>query len=183
MLTRPQPPWTPFHDAPTRPVRMPLAERTRWLWLVPLAGGFLAVLGWVLTHDPGPGLSDRAWVTLALTAALVVLLATHRRAGPLLRTVRLRRVVAEYALVAVLAGLLATSGTSRAPHAKAAPAPTATTAARPSATTAPKEAAAAPTRCPDPSLAHAPSWLSCVWHRAMDPPPSPTPSATTRRNR
>ncbi len=176
MLTRPQSPWTPFTDAPTIPhrrrARLGLAERTRWLWLVPLASGFLAVLGYVLVCDPGPGLSDRAWLTLALAAGLVVLLAVHRRGGPLLRTVRLRRVLAEYALVAVLAVLLATSGAIHQPK----PKPNPSTPARPGT------AAAAPARCPDPSLAHAPSWLSCVWHRAMDPPPSPTPSATTRRN-
>jgi hypothetical protein len=171
MLRRPQSPWTPFQEAPTRPARMPLPERTRWLWLVPLAGGYLTVLGWVLTHDPGPGLSDRAWLTLALAAALVVLLTWHRYAGLELRTVRLRRVVAEYALVAVLAGLLATGGGTGQPTATPK-----TTDARP------KPAAAPSARCPDPSLAHAPSWLSCVWHRAMDPPPSPTPSTTTRRN-
>jgi hypothetical protein len=173
MLRRPESPWTPFEEPPSRRASRShelLADRTRWLWLLPLAGGFLTVLGWVFTHDPGPGLSDRSWLILTLAAGLVVLLAVHRRGGPLLRTVRLRRVLTEYVLVAVLAVLLATSGAAHQPKPKP----------NPSAAAKPRTAAAAPARCPDPSLAHAPSWLACVWHRAMDPPP--TPSTTSRRN-
>jgi hypothetical protein len=66
--------------------------------------GFAAVAGLVLSHDqPAPGLSVRGLVTLALAALVVVLLTLHRAAGP----GPLTRAVAEYTVVAVLAGLLA----------------------------------------------------------------------------
>jgi hypothetical protein len=61
------------------------------------------VAGLVLGHHhPAPGLSTRGLVTIALAALLVVLLTIHRAAGP----GPLTRAVAEYAVVAVLAGLL-----------------------------------------------------------------------------
>src|SRR6266511_3971897 len=54
--------------------RHPATRRTRWLWLVPLAAGFLTVLGWVLAHEPAPGLalSDRGWLEIGLAGALVL---------------------------------------------------------------------------------------------------------------
>jgi hypothetical protein len=63
------------------------------------------VAGLVLAHDhPAPGLSTRGLVTIALAALVVVLLTLHRAAGP----GPLARAMAEYAVVAVLAGLLVT---------------------------------------------------------------------------
>jgi hypothetical protein len=54
-------------------------------------------------HDhPSPGLSTRGLATIALAALVVVLLTIHRTAGP----GALARAVAEYAVVAMLAGLL-----------------------------------------------------------------------------
>jgi hypothetical protein len=61
------------------------------------------VAGLVLGHDhPAPGLSTRGLLTLALAALVMVLLTLHRAAGP----GPLARAVAEYTVVAVLAGLL-----------------------------------------------------------------------------
>ena len=61
----------------------------------------------VLGHDdPTPGLSGRGLLTVALAAAVVVLLTLHRRYGP----GPLARALAEYAVVVVLAVLVATTG-------------------------------------------------------------------------
>jgi hypothetical protein len=70
-------------------------------------GGFLAVTGFVLRHDdPAPGLSGRGLLTVTLAAAVVGLLTVHRRYGPR----PLARALAEYAVVFVLAVLVATTG-------------------------------------------------------------------------
>jgi hypothetical protein len=75
----------------------------RWWWPILALAGFGAVAGLALGHDhPAPGLSTRGLVTIALAALVVVLLTIHRAAGP----GPLARAVAEYAVVAVLAGLL-----------------------------------------------------------------------------
>jgi hypothetical protein len=69
--------------------------------------GFGAVAGFILGHDhPGPNLSTRGLLTIALAAVVVVLLSVHRAAGP----GRLARATAEYAVVALLAALLALAG-------------------------------------------------------------------------
>src|SRR6266540_4258238 len=94
--------------------RHPATRRTRWLWLVPLAAGFLTVLGWVLAHDPAPGLalSDRGWLEIGLAGALVLLLSLHRSDS----TWRLVRMLGEYAAVALLTVLLVTPpGVQHAP--------------------------------------------------------------------
>jgi hypothetical protein len=66
--------------------------------------GFLAVLAYVVDHDPSaPGLSYRGLLTVALAATVVALLTIHRRYGPRW----LARALAEYATVALLATLLA----------------------------------------------------------------------------
>jgi hypothetical protein len=75
----------------------------RWWWPTLALAGFGTVTGLVLGHDhPAPGLSTRGLVTIALAALVVVLLTIHRAAGP----GSLARAAAEYAVVAVLAGLL-----------------------------------------------------------------------------
>ena len=62
--------------------------------------------GFVLGHDdPTPGLSTRGLLTIALAAAVVVLLTIHRAAGP----GPLARALAEYAVVFLLAVLVATT--------------------------------------------------------------------------
>jgi hypothetical protein len=156
MLRTTDPVWSPFGPLPhpAHPGQRAWATtRTRGLWLVPLAAGFLSVLGWVATHDPAPGLalSRRGWITIAAAAAVAVQLAIHRSDG-----VRgLLRAIAEYAVVLTLAALMATtptaggaSGHQGASDAKA------------------KANAAAGAACP--SVAHARLWLTCLWHQASD---------------
>jgi hypothetical protein len=76
----------------------------RWWWPTLTVTGFLAVLAYVVDHDPSaPGLSSRGLLTVALAATVVFLLTIHRRFGPRW----LARAVAEYATVALLAVLLA----------------------------------------------------------------------------
>jgi hypothetical protein len=80
---------------------------TRWSWPTLAVGGFLAVTGFVLTHDdPTPGLSVRGLATVTLAAAVVGLLTLHRRYGPR----SLARALGEYAVVFALAVLVATTG-------------------------------------------------------------------------
>jgi hypothetical protein len=96
------PGWSPLVDHDPLPLRV--AESVaRWWWPILALAGFGAVVGLVLGHDhPAPGLSTRGLITIALAALVVVLLTIHRAAGP----GPLARAVAEYAVVAVLAGLL-----------------------------------------------------------------------------
>ena len=80
----------------------------RWLWPTLAATGFLTLAGFVLRHDdPTPGLSVRGLVTIALAGLMVALLTIRRAAGP----GPLTRAVFEYAVVFLLAVLLATTGT------------------------------------------------------------------------
>ena len=100
------PGWAPIMDPGPSPLQ---AARTvgRWLWPTLAVGGFLAVTGFVLRHDdPAPGLSGRGLLTVALAAAVVALLTVHRRYGPR----PLARALAEYAVVFLLAVLVATTG-------------------------------------------------------------------------
>jgi hypothetical protein len=86
----------------------PARSLGRWLWPTLAVSGFVAVVVQVLDHDPSArGLSYRGLLTVALAAVVVVLLTLHRRHGP----GPLARAVAEYMVVAVLAGLLAAAGT------------------------------------------------------------------------
>jgi hypothetical protein len=159
MLRNTDPVWSPFGPLPHPAQPYRATNRTRWLWLVPLAAGLLSVLGWVASHDPGPGLalSRRGWITIAAAGAVAVQLAIHRRDG--VRS--LLRAIAEYAVVLVLAVLLATtpagggaggaSGHQGAGDAKA------------NAKTATATGGAA---CP--SVAHARLWLACLWHQASE---------------
>jgi hypothetical protein len=79
----------------------------RWLWPTLAVSGFLAVVVYAFDHDdPAPGLSHRGLLTIALAAAVVVLLTIHRRFGP----GSLARALAEYAAVALLTTLLTTPG-------------------------------------------------------------------------
>jgi hypothetical protein len=98
--------WAPLVDAGPAPLQ---AARSvgRWLWPTLAVSGFLAVTGFVLAHDdPAPGLSRRGLLTIALAAMVVALLTIHRRYG----TWSLARALVEYAVVALLAVLLATTG-------------------------------------------------------------------------
>jgi hypothetical protein len=152
-----------LHPVMQRPGR--LVQRTRWLWLVPLVGCFLAVIGWIASHDPGPGLalSSRGWLTIAAAAAVLALISVHRGdgLGHLLRT------VAEYAVVFALAVLVTTAAT-------AANSPAEIQAAQAQAEAQARAAGACP------PVVHVRAWLSCLWHQASQAatttPPTTTPS-------
>ncbi len=123
----------------------------------------------LLSDDPHPGLSRRGWLTLTLAALLLVQLSIHRRGGGRW----LARVTAEYAVVALLAVLLATAVAGELRPAANQPA------GRP--TTAATTAAGA---CPSP--AQVPAWLACIWRQAaqkaddLRPPSTTTPTPKGR---
>jgi hypothetical protein len=103
---QPFPGWRPLVDHGSLPLRA-ASSIARWWWPILALAGFGTVAGFVLGHDhSAPDLSVRGLVTLALAALVVVLLTLHRAAGP----GPLTRAVAEYTVVALLAGLLATAG-------------------------------------------------------------------------
>jgi hypothetical protein len=100
----------PLDDGPLR--LRAAGSLGRWWWPITAVAGFLVVVGYLLGHDdPGPGLSDRGLLALALAVVLLVVLTVRRAAGPR----PLARTLAEYALVALLAGLLATAGADQQP--------------------------------------------------------------------
>jgi hypothetical protein len=100
------PGWAPLVDPGPRSLQV-TRSLGRWWWPILAVGGFLAVVVRVLDHDHSPsGLSPRGLLTVALAAAVAILLTIHRRHGP----GPLARAVAEYTVVALLAGLLATTG-------------------------------------------------------------------------
>jgi hypothetical protein len=111
------PGWSPLVDHGPLPLRV-AGSVARWWWPILALAGFGAVAGLVLGHDhpAAPGLSTRGLVTIALAALVAVLLTLHRAAGP----GPLVRAVTEYAVVAVLAGLLV--GVAQPPSRSATPA-------------------------------------------------------------
>jgi hypothetical protein len=175
--------WSPLIDNGPLPLRA-AGSVARWWWPATAVGGFLVVAGFVLGHDdPAPGLSGRGLAAIALAAVVVVLLSIRRTAGP----GPLARAIAEYTLVALLAGLLATTGIDAAQ--------------RPSGGT---QASVAPDRRPAlvKTLDGFRDWLATWWRwadqeydRRTSPPstttqsqsralaPSPAPIASTRRPR
>jgi len=145
--------------------------RTRWLWLVPLLAGFLTAFGWVVAHDPGPGLhlSNRSWLTLGLAGLLTLLLGKHRVAGPR----QLAAMLAQYAAVALLTLLLTTTPAGH---------PTAKSAAKPAAhPPAQAQALAVGDGCP--GIRRLRAWVTCVLQQANDEAKrlSPTTTTTPRR--
>jgi hypothetical protein len=100
---QPLPGWTTLIDHGPLPLRA-AGSVARWWWPTLAVAGFLAVVVYVTGHDPG--LSNRGVLTIALAALVVVLLTIHRTAGP----GALARAAAEYAVVALLAALLALAG-------------------------------------------------------------------------
>ena len=100
------PGWAPLVDHGPLPLQTARSVG-RWLWPTLSVSGFLVVTGFVFRHDdPAPGLSLRGLVTIALAAAVVVLLTIRRTAGP----GPLARAVFEYAVVFLLAVMVATTG-------------------------------------------------------------------------
>ena len=100
------PGWAPLVDTGPGPLS-PARSVRRWLWPTVAVTGFLALTGFVLGHDdPHPGLSRRGLLTIALAAVVVILLTIRRAAG----LGPLARALVEYAVVFLLAILLATTG-------------------------------------------------------------------------
>jgi hypothetical protein len=100
------PGWAPLVDHGPLPLRA-ASSVARWWWPTAAVSGLVAVVIYVLGHDdPAPGLSQRGLLTVALAALVMVLLTIHRRYGPR----SLARAVLEYAVVALLATLLAAAG-------------------------------------------------------------------------
>ena len=188
----PLPGWSPLIDHGPLPLRM-AGSVARWWWPTLTLAGFGTVVGIVLGHDDPttPGLSTRSLATIALAALVVVLLTIHRTAGP----GALARAAAEYTVVALLAGLLATAGAvvdqqptdptkpSKANHANARAAAGDDQPAVLRAVTTVLRAGAAVVR----AVTGAVRWLIDLWRRADQqatpkgeamaaPPPSPTPS-------
>ena len=98
--------WAPLVDHGPLPLQTARSVG-RWLWPTLSVTGFLLVTGFVFGHDdPAPGLSLRGLCTIALAAAVVVLLTVRRSAG----TGPLARALFEYAIVFLLAILIATTG-------------------------------------------------------------------------
>jgi hypothetical protein len=111
------PGWDPLPDPGLLPLRA-VRSLARWWWPISAIVGFLLLVGYVLGHDaPGPGLSNRGWLTVVLAAMVVATLSMRRTRGT--GRAPLARAVAEYAVVALLAVLLATAGTG--PRAAQAP--------------------------------------------------------------
>ena len=100
------PGWAPLVDHGPLPLQT-ARSFGRWLWPTLAVMGFLVVTGFVFGHDhPTPGLSLRGLCTIALAAAVVILLTVRRTAGP----GPLARALFEYAVVFLLAVLVATTG-------------------------------------------------------------------------
>jgi hypothetical protein len=100
------PGWAPLVDPGSLPFQTARSVGP-WLWSTMAVGGFLVVTGFVLAHDdPTPGLSVRGVLTIALAAAVVVLLTIRRTTGP----GPLARALFEYTIVFLLAVLVATTG-------------------------------------------------------------------------
>ncbi len=151
---------------PAPPAALPtLSVRTRWLWVLPLLAGLLAVFGWTVAHDPGPGLalSNRGWVTVGLAVLLALLLGRHRAAG----SRQLAAALAQYAAVATLTLLLALSPQAPA-KVQARPVP------RPSA-----QALDLTEGCGSVSL----HWVKCLWDRTGAKARQLSPTSTTGRPR
>ena len=182
------PGWAPLVDPGPRSLQV-TRSLGRWWWPILAVGGFLAVVVQVLDHDHSPsGLSPRGLLTVALAVAVVILLTIHRRHGP----GPLARAAAEYTVVALLAGLLATNGVGvdKQPADPAASGQARTQAAAGDdqppmirAVTKLLRAGAKVVR----AVTGAVRWLLDLWHKAdqqatakgeamAKPPPSPTPS-------
>jgi hypothetical protein len=100
------PGWAPLVDHGPLPLQTARSVG-RWLWPTLAVSGFLLVTGFVFRHDdPTPGLSLRGLCTIALAAAVVILLTLRRTTGP----GPLTRALFEYAVVFLLAVLIATTG-------------------------------------------------------------------------
>jgi hypothetical protein len=188
---QPAPGWDPLADPGPLPLRA-AGSLARWWWPTSAVVGFLTVVAYVLGHDPQPGLSNRGWLTVVLAAVVVILLTVHRagRGGP--PRAPLARALAEYAVVALLAVLLATASADQQPAKRAEPEagrrqsterpaqrrPPAEHDRRP-----PAEHAGAATADHRPGIVRVASgvwgWLAELWHTAGELTDRSTPPSTT----
>jgi hypothetical protein len=180
------PGWNPLVDHGPLPLRV-ASSVARWWWPILALAGFGTVAGLVLGHDDSaPGLSTRSLVTITLAALVVVLLTIHRAAGP----GSLTRAVAEYAVIAVLAGLLVGVNQSPSNPATSAAKTEARQAARPNVEGGQDRpgvirVAAAVARAVTKTIravTGAAGWLVDLWRQAdqqTDRRPSRSPSTTT----
>jgi hypothetical protein len=163
------PGWGPLVEPPRR---LHVASVLRWWWPTAVVVGFLVLVAVVGDRDdPAPGLSLRGLATLSLAAAALTILTIRRRYGPWALT----RALAEYTVLVLLIGLLATSGA--VPPSERALADS----TRPPAAT--QQAASLPPGIAQVvgagrRLAAAGYWLAELWDRAKDktdPPPTAQP--------
>jgi hypothetical protein len=155
------PGWTTLQQPATRPV----GELRRWLWPATALAAFATVAAYVLATSPGPGISNRGLVTLALAVIVLTVLTLRRRWG--LRA--MASTLAEYAVVATMAALLVIAAPS--------PANQPTRADRP---TRNERSATLPPVIRE--VVGAWDWLAELWRRA-DPDAGRTlPPSTTRPN-
>jgi hypothetical protein len=181
---QPFPGWDPLPDPGLLPFRAASSLR-RWWWPTLAVVGFLAVVGYVFRHDdPRPGLSDRGWLTLALAAVVVVLLTAHRAGRDRPPRAPLARALAEYAVVALLAVLLATAGgpppASGVEDGAAGRRPSTE---RPAVRRPPAEHGDTSTASRRPGIVRVVTgvrdWLAELWHAANQQADRPTPPSTT----
>jgi hypothetical protein len=160
------------HTQPMLPGWSPLAQPTppptieslrRWLWPGTVLAVFAALVAYVVQTSPGPGISTQGLVTLVLAVIVLAVLTLRRRWGPL----AVARTLAEYAVVAALAGLLVLAAVPPAE--------------RPATERSPAETEQAATLPPViRQVVGAAGWLHELWQRAgrradhRTPPPSTT---------
>jgi hypothetical protein len=173
MLRRDYPPIGAY-GWPPPPLSQVRARWLRWLGLTAVVAAVLALVAFVIDHDDPrqPGLSDRAWLTLAAAAVLLVALGLHYRRGGL----ALLRAMSEYAVVALLAVLLTLTALPAPPAEQSAANRPRPPANRPAATPAGPQAKGAGAGCP--AVVQVPAWLACLWHQANPPEPA---APSTRR--
>jgi hypothetical protein len=178
------PSWDPLADPGPLPLRA-AGSLARWWWPISAIVGFLTVVGYVLGHDSQPGLSDRGWLTVVLAAVVVLLLTAHRAGRGRPPRAPLARAVAEYAVVALLAVLLATAGSQQQPAQRGEDgAGRRQSTERPAQHRPPAEHAAAGAADRRPGIVRVVTgvwgWLTELWHTAGEladrsaPPPSTT---------
>jgi hypothetical protein len=178
------PGWDPLGDPGPLPLRA-AGSFARWWWPISAIVSFLTVVGYVLGHDPQPGLSNRGWLTVVLAAVVVVLLTVRRASRGRPPRAPLARALAEYAVVALLAALLATAGAGQQPAKRAEPeAGRRQLTERPADRSHPAEHADAGAADRRPGIVRVAAgvwgWLAELWHTAGEltdrstPPPSTT---------
>jgi hypothetical protein len=185
------PSWSPLVDNGPPSLRV-TGSVARWWWPTLAVTSFLAVVAYVTGHDhPDPAPSNRGLLTIALATVVIVLLTIHRTAGPR----PLARATAEYSVVALLAALLALTGSADQPPTNPA-SPAATTDAKQAATDKPNpdarqdhrpgalRVAAGVARAVTGAIraiTGAASWVADLWRQANanTDHPNPSPSTTT----